>query len=43
MIPELVAILVQKLRDEGIEIVEEALAQSVSGKGGDITVSTSQR
>ena len=36
------AILVQKLRDEGIEIVEEALAQSVSGKGGDITVSTSQ-
>ena len=40
--PELVAILVQKLRDEGIEIVEEALAQSVSGKGGDITVSTSR-
>ena len=40
--PELVAILVQKLRDEGIEIVEEALAQSVSGNGGDITVCTSR-
>ena len=39
--PELAAILVQKLRDEGIEIVEGALAQSVSGSGGDITVSTS--
>ena len=38
--PELAAILVQKLRDEGIEIVEGALAQSVSGSGGDITVST---
>ena len=40
--PELSAIVVQKLRDEGIEIVEEALAQSVSGTGGDITVSTTQ-
>ena len=40
--PELVAILVQKLRDEGIEIVEEALAQSVSGRGGAITVCTSR-
>ena len=39
--PELAAILVQKLRDEGIEIVEGALAQSVSGTGGDVTVSTS--
>ena len=39
--PELAAILVQKLRDEGIEIVEGALAQSVSSSGGDITVSTS--
>ncbi|MBL6638759.1 MAG: FAD-dependent oxidoreductase [Planktomarina sp.] len=39
--PELAGILVQKLRDEGIEIVEGALAQSVSGSGGDITVSTS--
>jgi pyruvate/2-oxoglutarate dehydrogenase complex dihydrolipoamide dehydrogenase (E3) component len=41
--PELSAIVVQKLRDEGIEIVEEALAQSVSGKGGDITVSYNAR
>jgi pyruvate/2-oxoglutarate dehydrogenase complex dihydrolipoamide dehydrogenase (E3) component len=40
--PELAAILVQKLRDEGIEIVEGALAQSVSGTGGDVTVSTSR-
>jgi len=39
--PELAAILVQKLRDEGIEIVEGALAHSVSSSGGDITVSTS--
>jgi pyruvate/2-oxoglutarate dehydrogenase complex dihydrolipoamide dehydrogenase (E3) component len=40
--PELSAIVVQKLRDEGIEIVEEALAQSVSRKGDDIIVSTTQ-
>ena len=39
--PELAAILVQKLSDEGIEIVEGALAQSVSDADGDITVSTS--
>ena len=39
--PEMAAIVLQKLRDEGVSIVEEALAQNISGMVGDITVETS--
>ncbi|MDF1804426.1 dihydrolipoyl dehydrogenase family protein [Thalassovita sp.] len=39
--PELAAIALDALRDEGVEIVEGALAQQVSGSEGDITVETS--
>jgi pyruvate/2-oxoglutarate dehydrogenase complex dihydrolipoamide dehydrogenase (E3) component len=39
--PEMAAIVLQKLRDEGVFIVEEALAQTFSGVAGDITVKTS--
>ena len=39
--PELAAIVLEKLRGEGIEIVEGAQAEKISGKAGDITVQTS--
>ena len=39
--PEIAEIALAKLRGEGIEIVEDALAQSISGTEGDITVETS--
>ncbi|MGH1353840.1 MAG: dihydrolipoyl dehydrogenase family protein [Thalassovita sp.] len=39
--PELAAIALDALRDEGVEIVEGALAQQISGSDGDITVETS--
>lgn len=39
--PELAAIALDALRDEGVEIVEGALAQQISGSEGDITVETS--
>lgn len=38
--PELAAIALDTLRDEGIEIVEDALAEKISGKGKNITVHT---
>jgi pyruvate/2-oxoglutarate dehydrogenase complex dihydrolipoamide dehydrogenase (E3) component len=39
--PELAAIALDALREEGVEIVEGALAQQISGSEGDITVETS--
>ena len=39
--PEMAAIVLEKLRGEGIEIVEGAQAEKISGKAGDITVQTS--
>ena len=38
--PEMAAVVMENLRDEGIEIVEDALAQKISGKGKKITVHT---
>lgn len=38
--PELAAIVLDKLRDEGITIAEDALAAEVKGKAGEITVET---
>ncbi|MFQ6553424.1 dihydrolipoyl dehydrogenase family protein [Aestuariibius insulae] len=38
--PELAAIVLDKLRAEGVEIIEEAQAEKISGKDGEITVST---
>lgn len=38
--PELAAIALDNLRNEGIEIVEDALAEKISGKGKNITVHT---
>ncbi|MEM7296560.1 MAG: FAD-dependent oxidoreductase, partial [Pseudomonadota bacterium] len=39
--PELAAIALENLRAEGIEIIEGALAQNISGEAGAITVETS--
>ncbi len=39
--PEMAAIVLDKMRGEGINIVEDALAKNISGKAGDITVETS--
>ena len=36
--PELAAIVLDKLRDEGIAIEEDALAEEITGKAGAITV-----
>lgn len=38
--PELAGIVLESLRDEGVEIVEDAPAAQVSGTAGDITVQT---
>lgn len=38
--PELAAIVLDKMRAEGIEIVEDAQAEEITGKAGDITVRT---
>jgi pyruvate/2-oxoglutarate dehydrogenase complex dihydrolipoamide dehydrogenase (E3) component len=38
--PELAAVVLDRLRAEGVEIAEDALAQDISGKAGDITVQT---
>jgi pyruvate/2-oxoglutarate dehydrogenase complex dihydrolipoamide dehydrogenase (E3) component len=38
--PEMAAIALEKLRGEGIEIVEGALAEKITGSAGDITVHT---
>ena len=38
--PEMVAIVLDRLRDEGVEIVEGAKAERVSGRAGAITVHT---
>ncbi len=40
--PEMAAIVLDKLRSEGVEIVEEALAEKVSGGKGKVTVHTSK-
>ena len=39
--PELAAIVLGALRDEGVQIIEGAQAQQISGTDGDITVETS--
>ncbi|MEP5762820.1 MAG: FAD-dependent oxidoreductase, partial [Litoreibacter sp.] len=39
--PEAVAIVLEKMRAEGVEIVEDALAEEISEKDGQITVKTS--
>ena len=39
--PEMAAIVLDNLRGEGVDIVEDALAQSITGTDGDITVETS--
>ena len=39
--PEIAEIVLNRLRGEGVEIVEDALAQKISGTDGDITVETS--
>jgi pyruvate/2-oxoglutarate dehydrogenase complex dihydrolipoamide dehydrogenase (E3) component len=36
--PELAAIVLDRMRDEGMVIEEDALAETISGKAGDITV-----
>jgi len=36
--PELAAVVLDRLRDEGLVIEEDALAEEISGKAGDITV-----
>lgn len=38
--PEMAAIILNKLRDEGVEIAEEAMAARITGTAGDITVET---
>jgi len=38
--PEIAAIALERIRAEGVEIVEDALAEKISGKAGDITVKT---
>ncbi len=38
--PELAAIVLDRLRAEGVEIVEQAKAERISGAGGEITVHT---
>ncbi|MFA8440277.1 NAD(P)/FAD-dependent oxidoreductase [Yoonia sp.] len=38
--PEMAAIVLENLRDEGVNIVEEAQAEKISGKGDTITVHT---
>ena len=38
--PEMAAVVLEKLRDEGIEIVEDALAQRIDGGDGSVTVHT---
>ncbi|MGB3409155.1 MAG: FAD-dependent oxidoreductase [Jannaschia sp.] len=40
--PEMAEIVLNRLRDEGVEIVEEAQAERVSGTGGKITVHTAK-
>jgi len=40
--PELAAVALEKLRGEGVEILEEAPAQAISGAAGAITVETGQ-
>ena len=40
--PETASIVLEKLRDEGISIVEDAFAENISGMAGDITVETSK-
>ncbi len=39
--PEMAEIVLDKLRGEGVNIVENALAEQISGSAGDITVKTS--
>ncbi|WP_368186142.1 NAD(P)/FAD-dependent oxidoreductase [Aestuariibius sp. HNIBRBA575] len=39
---ELAAIVLENLRAEGVEILEDALAEKVTGKAGDVTVHTTQ-
>ncbi|WP_135505723.1 dihydrolipoyl dehydrogenase family protein [Roseovarius aestuariivivens] len=36
--PELASIVLERLREEGVDIAEDALAQEISGKAGEITV-----
>ena len=38
--PEMAAVVLEKLRDEGIEIVEDALAHRIDGGDGSVTVHT---
>ncbi|MEO0751030.1 MAG: FAD-dependent oxidoreductase [Pseudomonadota bacterium] len=38
--PEMAEVVLSKLRAEGVEIAEEALAKKISGAAGDITVAT---
>ncbi|MEM0949829.1 MAG: FAD-dependent oxidoreductase [Pseudomonadota bacterium] len=40
--PELAAVVLNRLRDEGVEIVEDAQAQRLSGRDGQITVDTTK-
>jgi len=40
--PEAAAVVLEKLRGEGVEIVEGASADKVSGSGGEVTVHTSK-
>jgi len=40
--PELSAIVLETLRDEGVDIVEETQAEKVSGKAGEVTVHTAK-
>ena len=40
--PEMAAIVLDKLRDECVEIIEDALAEKVSGSDGIVTVHTTQ-
>ncbi|MBT0955807.1 FAD-dependent oxidoreductase [Alphaproteobacteria bacterium KMM 3653] len=39
--PEMAAVVLNRLREEGITIVEDASAEEISGSAGDITVKTS--
>ena len=41
MIPEAAAVILEKMRAEGVEIVEDAMAEEVSEENGQITVKTS--
>ena len=38
--PEMAEVVLNKMRDEGINIVEQAQAEKISGKGDDVTVHT---